>query len=545
MSDKVLQEKTLATRLFDRLTFQINSFQEGFEILSRSRNLTELGKNFCHILRGSLLTTYVNLYFRPSESTKFTVVHEQRKNIRPDLEQYLADKSFRYMSVDEGNFLIAFVPRKDGSIFIIQVGPGLKKQEFSEYEMMSLQLFIQLLDNACQTLSLRSAEKDLIFSLNHRLLQMNNLIDTGIELSKTFGEEDLFSLMLMRAVSMTNASRGRLTIREGNKVLRRLFFPDNAQKSYQQHGHSPDLTLEGNFKFQKKKYVLDLQEKESRKGVVPFDVTDKLLINALMRQAHAAIESEYLQCQAVEMEKVRRDLALAATIQQRILPESLPQIKGYDLAGINIPAIEVCGDYYDCLPVAKNKVALIMADVSGKGIPAALLVSTLQASLRVYLENNMILTELVERLNKLIYRSTTAEKYLTMCICFLNTETGEIEALNAGHNPPMIARKDKTLTKITIGGIPIGMADLDLAYKKQDFKIEPGESLLFFTDGITEAMNSREELYEDRRLESFLIDSLDKPAQQFVADLIADVNQFVGQAEQSDDITVLYLRREL
>ena len=419
----------------------------------------------------------------------------------------------------------------------------MKEQKHDEVEMISLQLFVQLLDNACQTLAMRSAEKELIFSLNHRVLQMNNLIDTGIELSKTLNEEDLFLLMLMRAVSITNASRGSLTIKEGNKITRRLFFPDSIQKNYRRSGKNNQLVLACSFKFQKKKYMLNLQDKESRKGAEPFDETDKLLINALIRQAHAAIESEYLQQQSVEMEKVRRDLAIAATIQQRILPETLPVIPGYDLAGINIPAIEICGDYYDCLPIAQNKYALIMADVSGKGIQAALLVSSLQASLRVYLETQVSLTDLAEKLNKLIYSSTTAEKYLTMCICYLDTETGEIEALNAGHNPPLIVRKDNTISRITAGGIPIGMADLGLTYTKQNFKIEQGECLLLFTDGITEAMDSREEMYEDERLEAFLIKNKDKTAQKFVDDLIRSVQDFVGEAEQSDDITVLCLRR--
>jgi sigma-B regulation protein RsbU (phosphoserine phosphatase) len=184
-----------------------------------------------------------------------------------------------------------------------------------------------------------------------------------------------------------------------------------------------------------------------------------------------------------------------------------------------------------------------MADVSGKGIPAALLVSTLQASLRVYLENNPGLTELTVRLNKLIYQSTTAEKYLTMSICYLNTITGEIEAVNAGHNPPLIARKDQTITKITAGGIPVGMGDFGLPYKKQDLKIERGESFLMFTDGITEAMDVDEEMYDDDRLETFLLKNRSKPATEFIEELIGDVGKFVGKAPQSDDITALYLRR--
>ena len=279
------------------------------------------------------------------------------------------------------------------------------------------------------------------------------------------------------------------------------------------------------------------------KETTQFDETDQLLLDSLIRQSNAAIESQYLQRQALEMEKVKRELAIAATIQQRILPESLPNIAGYDLSGINIPAIEVCGDYYDMMRIDDNKYALIMADVSGKGIPAALLVSSLQASLRVYLEGGIELTTLAEKLNKLIYSSTTAEKYLTLCICYLNVETGEIEALNAGHNPPLIVRNNNKLEKIGAGGIPIGMADLGLSYSKKEITLQKGESLLFFTDGITEAMDSKEEMFEDERLESFLIENRAKSANDFVNDLIREVNGFVGRAPQSDDITVLYLKR--
>ena len=543
MTHEMLQELTQTNKLFEKLTFQINAFQEGFEILSSAKTLEDLGKNFCHILRGSLMTTHVNLYFRPNGSNEYTVVYEQRKNERPDLAVFLAEKSFKYFFSDEDNPMLVFIPRKDGSSFVLQVGPGMQRHKFSDQELMSVQLFIQLLDNACTTLFLRHAEKDLIFSLNNRLLQMNNLIDTGIELSKVNEESDLLSLVLSRAVSITNASYGRLTIKEGRKLSGRLYFPDSAKRQFAKKNLSDDLKLEENFRFSHRHYCLELREKESRTGIVTFDDTDKLLINALMRQGHAAIENDFLQRQSVEMEKVKRDLAIAATIQQRILPESLPHLEGFDVAGVNIPAIEVCGDYYDCLPISENKYALIMADVSGKGIPAALLVSSLQASIRVYLESDRVLTALVEKLNKLIYRSTTAEKYLTMCICFLDIESGEVQALNAGHNPPLICRIDRTLEKIRTGGIPVGMADLDLPYKMQTFNLARGESILFFTDGITEAMDSEEEMYEDHRLESFFLANREKPARQFVDELIKDLNSFVGDAEQSDDITVFYIRR--
>jgi len=530
-------------KLIEKLSYQVDSFQEGFEILSKSRTVEDLGKNFCHILRGSLMVSYVNLSFKSGEFGAFSAIYEQNKKVNPDLSIYGQEKTYTIHEVDEQSALIAILPRHDNSTFAIICGPKLDQEKNGGYLKISLQLFAQLLDNAYQSLIMRKAEKDLIFTLNNRILQMNNLIDTGIELSKNKDESLLFSVALERAVGMTNASGGQLLVKNGNKIVKRKNFPvtfSGIEKSTQ---GTTESRIEAMFKFQGVKYQVTLFDKESRQGIVPFDETDSLLLDALTRQAHAAIENEFLQKQSLEMETVKKEMAIAATIQQRILPETLPEIPGYDVAGKNIPTIEVCGDYYDIVQVDTHKYALIMADVSGKGVPAALLVSSLQASLRVYLESNPDLAILTERLNKLIYQSTTSEKYLTMSICYLNSETGEIESVNAGHNPPLIARSDHSITKITTGGIPVGMADFGLPYEKQTLCIGRGESLLMFTDGITEAMDLEEEMYEDDRLETFLLKNGSKPAADFIEELIDDVETFVGKAPQSDDITALYIKR--
>jgi sigma-B regulation protein RsbU (phosphoserine phosphatase) len=530
-------------QLIEKLSFQVDSFQEGFKILSGSRTLSDLAKSFCHILRGSLMVSYVNLYFKSSESDTFSTIHEQNKNEHPDLSTYDNNNSYTIHEMDDSTTILAVLPRHDNSRFAILCGPKLDQEGSEDHTRISIQLFAQLLDNAYQSLVMRKAEKDLIFTLNNRILQMNNLIDTGIELSKKKNDSILLSISLERAVGMTNASGGQILVKDGNKIKDRISFPSTFMADGISDRKNKDLSIDSTFTFQGLKFQVTLYEKESRQGLTPFDETDSLLLDALTRQVHAAIENDYLQKQSLEMETVKKELAIAATIQQRILPEELPEIPGYDLAGKNIPTIEVCGDYYDVIQVADDKYALIMADVSGKGIPAALLVSSLQASLRVYLDSDPDLTILNERLNKLIYQSTTAEKYLTMSICYLDSKSGVIECVNAGHNPPLIAHQDQSLTKIITGGIPIGMADLGLTYEKKKYKIKRGESLLMFTDGITEAMDIDEEMYDDDRLESFLLKNDQDPANDFIGKLIGDVENFVGKAPQSDDITALYVKR--
>jgi serine phosphatase RsbU (regulator of sigma subunit) len=531
------------TDLIEKFSFRVKAFQEGFEILSASRTLDEMAKNFCHVVRGSLMITYINLYYKPAEGDTFTGIYEQKKSVSPDLNPYITEDAYTLNVLHDERSLLAVLPCHDNSMFAILVGPKLDQEYLDDDEKISLQLFVQLLDNAHYTFLMRQSEKKLIFSLNNRLLQMNNLIDTGIELSKRIDEKTLLSLTLERAVGMTNASGGEMVVKNGNKILHRINYPEKYSIKSEINGRPGESSLMATFNFQKTKYLLSLHNKETRKGLAPFDDTDRLLLDSLSRQTQAAIESGYLREKALEMETVKRELAIAATIQQRILPESLPTIDGYDISGINLPAIEVCGDYYDCMQINENKYALIMADVSGKGIPAALLVSSLQASLRIYFETDQPLILLAEKLNKLIYQSTTADKYLTMCICVLDIKSGTLEALNAGHNPPLIVHNDQTLTSIAPGGIPIGMADLGLSYQTAEYQLALGESILMFTDGITEAMDINENMYEDERLEAFYIKNRQKSAQEFVGDLINDVYQFVGGASQSDDITVLYLKR--
>ncbi len=164
-----------------------------------------------------------------------------------------------------------------------------------------------------------------------------------------------------------------------------------------------------------------------------------------MRQVSASIENEFLHQQALDKERIEQELNVAASIQQRIIPKELSKIEGYDIAGINIPSKEVGGDYYDCISLNNGKLALVIADVAGKGISAALLVNTLHAALYSYLDFNIPLVEIFDKLNKLIYKSSPSDKFITCFTAILDPETGALDAVNAGHNPIFLLRKNYVL----------------------------------------------------------------------------------------------------
>ena len=285
-------------------------------------------------------------------------------------------------------------------------------------------------------------------------------------------------------------------------------------------------------------------DKESRAGVTPFEETDHLLLDALARQVHASLENRYLHEQALEKQRIEQEMSVAATIQQKILPVALPELKGYDLSGINIPSKSVGGDYYNCIPLHDGRFALVIADVAGKGVPAALLVSSLHAYLSAYLEGSFAITRLAARLNKVLYNDSTADKFITAFFAILTPETGDLDCLSAGHNPAYILRKDGTIQELHAGGLPLGTIDMDIPYQSERVTLGRGERLFLYTDGVTEAENEHHVLYElDFPVTDFLTKHTPDSSETFISDLIADIRKFTGSAPQNDDITAMYLRR--
>ncbi len=524
----------------DLLARQIASLGESFRGLSKAGNLKDLAGRFCGFVLQHAGASSVCLYHRTSGG-EWQSLSLGNTATTPPLPAFPENGSFAVTLEDGETRLLAAQKLVDGSALGIVVARQPGSRTSTADEIVSLRLSATLFENAYQAYLHRNNEKELIFSLNHRLLQLNSLIDTGIEVAKL--EQDLppYRLALERAAALTNASLGSVTITRDGSVIERISFPAALPDGAQSPGESH---ISAEFAFGGSTYLFELMNKESRKGVVPFEGTDKLLLDALSRQVQASLENRFLLQQSLEKEKMERDLAVAASIQQRILPETLPVIEGYDSAGINIPSKSVGGDYYDCIPLSDGRYALVIADVAGKGIPAALLVSTLHAYLSAYLESGMPLVDLSARLNRMIHRASTDDKFITAFFALLDPRTGSMETVNAGHNTVYWRRADGSVNELSLGGIPLGMLDMDLPYQSEQFTLGPGDRILLYTDGIPEAQNERNELYETEvPLKDFFARTVPDKADTFIQQLIADVKRFTGDAPQADDITALYMMR--
>jgi len=527
--------------LVEKLSLQAESFQEGFRILEKSDTLEEIVNNFRHLLRVNLVITNLHLLYKSSKDSQWICIGSSKFDESETAFLGNHDLLISYFSGQKYNAAVV-LPLSDSSYLGILLGNKLDGSPLNDFDKITLQILLQVFSSAYESFLSQKKEKKLIFDLNEKILQLNNLIDTGIEISRFENQGVLFELALARIVTLTNASAALINIydNESAEPKQQIVFPEVIPPVEIQG--SP-YKIESTFEFNKKKYTFIISGKETRKGLTDFNELDQLLLDAIARQVQAAIENNFLLKASLEKERIEKELLLAASIQQRIIPDKLPVIDGYDLAGKNIPSREVGGDYYDCIDLGNGRYALIIADVAGKGISAALLVNTLNAALYSYLEFNLPVTEMADKLNKLIFNSSPPDKFITFFIAVLDSKTGELDIVNAGHNPILLLRKDGKLNKIDAGGIGLGMLDLGIPYQGENLVINPGDKLFFYTDGIPEAMNNEEVEYSDERMIDFFLKNADKSASEFIDRIVADVNFYVKGAPQSDDITSMLLKR--
>lgn len=285
--------------------------------------------------------------------------------------------------------------------------------------------------------------------------------------------------------------------------------------------------------------VLTLFNKKDESG---FTDDDRRLLTIIASQSAQVIENARLYEEERALLRVREELRLAADIQMRLLPDMAPSLAGYELAGSSVPAQNVGGDYFDYLTYGGDRVAVCVADVSGKGLPAALLMSNVQAALRARFDMCGSPAECLSVLGRLLHRSTHRGSFVTMFYGIIDTSRHTIDYANAGHNRPLLATPDGYVRRLETAGIVLG-ALAEARYQTGTAGMEPGSMLLLYSDGVTEAMAENREEFGEDRLEELLRDVAGLSAQQALDRIVREVSAFVGEADPHDDMTLLIVKR--
>jgi len=261
-------------------------------------------------------------------------------------------------------------------------------------------------------------------------------------------------------------------------------------------------------------------------------------IESLGNIAISALENERLFREELEMKKLESELEVALEIQQGFLPKEFPYFENLDIFGISVPSRHVAGDYFDFIVMPNNRIIIVIADVSGKGVAASLIMANVQAALRVVAELEIPLINIVEKLNKIVYDNTSPDKFVTFFIGILDMNKDSMSYINAGHNPPLIFNQNQEIVQLDVGGLPLGIFCNEYEYEIGFYKLRKNDLMVYYTDGITEAQNIRRKEYGEKRLISVIEKSLNKSSEDLVKEVIEDVKDFSQGFYQYDDITL-------
>ena len=295
--------------------------------------------------------------------------------------------------------------------------------------------------------------------------------------------------------------------------------------------------------------ILGIMSLGAKQSEEPFSRTDIRLLDSVAAQTGLALENGRLTAaitaEVAAREKQKRELEIAHEVQERLFPQEYPPMAGLDYAGACRPALDVGGDYYDFIALSKTELGIAIGDVSGKGIPAALLMATLRAFLRGQtMLRQSDLTAVMENLNKLVYDSSTSNRYATFFYGEFDTTTRLLTYVNGGHNPPMLFRQSDggcDVVRLGTGGPVIGLIE-DCFYQQGSVSLEPGDVLVAYTDGISEAMNDAEDEWGEEQLKDAVRPHRQAPPRDLIDRIMKSADAFVAGAPQHDDMTLIVLR---
>ncbi len=495
---------------------------------------------------------------------------------RPYLEKLLSawtrerglESAALYLDSERGGERLAAVGRgeypaelADGGLAgLVAVGLPGGRLTYRDPVPPSADPLLLLLAGALRSLRLKRQLKQQRFQVDYRGVELEALYEVGLAIASTRDPQGLAEVILLRAVSLLDARRGALYLLEGDayrlsntiggEAIPEIEAADPRVEVLLAAGVAAIELLPGAAHFLavpiqvegRARGLLAVADKESRQGVGPFPPADRRTLGLFANQAAIALENVRLHLEALEKERLEREMQLAAEIQRRILPKAVPTVPGFDLYGWNRPARQVGGDYFDFLPLQGGRLGLTVGDVSGKGIAAALLVSTLHSAIRLLLDRIEVGPSLLQRLNQHILDSSAPNKFITLLLAELEPASAVLRYLNAGHNPGVLVGQDGRIVTLGPGGLPLGLMPR-ATYREESVELRPGDLLCLYTDGITECMTPEDEEFGLERLTALLREHGRLPLPELAARIDTTTESFAHGQPQGDDQTLLLLRR--
>jgi len=562
--------------------FDLRAIYETSQLLSSSLDLEFVLSNLLRTAMGKLLVTKgATLLFDPIKSL-YTVpavkgISGLAKGAEIALEGVDLEKTMQGDRVPgplrdlgiELVFPVAFGHREIGLI-----GLGLKftGQDFEEQELEFMASLVNMssaaVHNSLMVEELKQANKD----LDAKIQQLNTLFDLSQEFNSTVDRSGLVKLLSF-------ALMGQMLVREHIFLIRSISEETSndtgvhvvTAKGIKEAELTPELiealcTIEDLVVFEddqvpkgcellkEKGFSLILPIRQQKKVGALLCLGSKMtgqayqldeieFLYALGNLAFVSLQNSYLVDEQIEKERLEEEMRLAREIQERLQPSKLPKFEGLETASLALPSRHVAGDYFDAIPLDKDRILYAIADVTGKGVPASLLMSNLQACLRILVPLDIDLEEGTAHMNRVITENTGYDKFITYFHGIYDKRDNTFKYVNAGHNPPTLVRADGSMELLEKGGLLLGVL-AGMPYESGTVTLGEGDVLAMFTDGVTEAMSPDGEEWGEERLEPLLVKTRNKTATEILSEVHEAIKEFTDNAPVlSDDLTMILLKR--
>lgn len=388
-------------------------------------------------------------------------------------------------------------------------------------------------------------------------LELNAILDITQAINKNVAEKDLYKIFFFTCMANLRVPQLALLIEEGGEYatpINKAIDPDLAFA-----GELVDLVKQTDEKiielsnqkgFEQAGVVMPIRHKErivamilvGKKHLEKCTKEDLGFIKTLGNIIMVAIENKRLVRKQLKQERLKKEMEIAREVQSYLVPEVLPKNDKISMASSYVPHFSVGGDYFDYIKLTEDKFIFCIADVSGKGVPAALMMSNFQATFRTMIRQTEDLEKIVRELNFQLHHNSQGQHFITFFTGIVDLSTGEMEYINAGHNPPVFLKEGQKEELLTKGTLLLGAFEELPFLNKGLVKIAKGDVLFTYTDGVTEVFSMNDEEYGEERLSAFLEENRELKLHELHEQLIKELDLFREERNYTDDLTMLSLR---
>lgn len=565
-----------------RTRFQLKAVLETSKMLIESRESTFVQNNLLLVVMGKLLVSKAAILIRSKNKFKFKLqAGKGALSVKPGstitlpINRELNERSHFYsheLNVEDAELeeklrggIFFNLRTSDHHLGYLFVGAKADKSEFTADELEFVEGLCIISSVALSNTKLFDELKSTNRNLDRRIHELNTLFDLSKEFNLLVDREKIsrifkFALLgqlflrtffliyknqdqtsLLASSGLKNEPNSKTVSQLFNEVESDVLVVDDECREKNSFIDENNIVALIGVTIQNEKVaVIGVGERANKES---FKETDFNFLRSLANLAVISIQKTYFLEERIDKERMEEELSIAKSIQQGLLPDPIPEVEGIDLAARNISSREVGGDYFDIARTPDGNFIFAIADVTGKGVPAALLMANLQSMLHVLLPVDIELYEATDRINNLIFKNTPADKFITFFWAKYISTHKIFRYVNAGHNPPLLLRAGKSeFTELSEGGLLLGALETMAPYKQTDTQLDKNDLIVCYTDGVNEAMNpAKDEEYEVRRLQECILENRQKSSEEILDAIVKDVLNFSGD-KLDDDLTLLVIK---